>query len=304
MPEAVNTGEGLSIMETNNATAVSFSRGQLIIQDNGEMYYDPTTSSTVSGRISIVPKNYIESALPVKNEGESLYNEVLSTVVNDGIYNVYCYEHLAQSREMPNFNGTYATRGMLLNLSYRVGVGAAISEIKQVFFCIGDEDTYFDGFAFRTLKPTKDDAFEPVDDWCIFDKYGSVQTAYSATPQQIGRWLDNTPIWRLGICHIFTSAERSELLNNSYGEGGVEYIKFSPPELAKILNDNAKIKSFIINERLAGVFEETSSPSMSNDYRFEYIGNLYWQTLKDHLETCNGIYGYIEIVAAEDSIKI
>lgn len=53
MPEFVNTGKGMQLIETNNASQVPFQQGNLIIEDSGSIYYDPTNKTDVSGRITV-----------------------------------------------------------------------------------------------------------------------------------------------------------------------------------------------------------------------------------------------------------
>ena len=53
MPEFVNTGKGMQLIETNNASQVPFQQGNLIIEDSGGIYYDPTNKTDVSGRITV-----------------------------------------------------------------------------------------------------------------------------------------------------------------------------------------------------------------------------------------------------------
>ena len=59
MPEFVNTGKGMQLIETNNASQVPFQQGNLIIDDSGSIYYDPTNKTDVSGRITVGKANEI-----------------------------------------------------------------------------------------------------------------------------------------------------------------------------------------------------------------------------------------------------
>lgn len=47
------TGSALTFIETPQNTQVSFSKGNLIVEDDGDVYYDPTTGSSIENRIKL-----------------------------------------------------------------------------------------------------------------------------------------------------------------------------------------------------------------------------------------------------------
>lgn len=47
------TGSALTFIETPQNTQVSFSKGNLIVEDDGDVYYDPTTGSSTENRIKL-----------------------------------------------------------------------------------------------------------------------------------------------------------------------------------------------------------------------------------------------------------
>ena len=47
------TGSALTFIETPQNTQVSFSKGNLIVEDDGDVYYDPTTGNSIENRIKL-----------------------------------------------------------------------------------------------------------------------------------------------------------------------------------------------------------------------------------------------------------
>lgn len=76
-------------VEAAAASRVPFSQGQFIIQDDGKLFYDPSTATTVAGRVELSPdlSGFIQKAIAtqlvtdVKQSGSKL---VISTVKPDG----------------------------------------------------------------------------------------------------------------------------------------------------------------------------------------------------------------------------
>ena len=86
---STNTGVKFQVIETNNASQHPFKRGQFIIQDDGKIFYDPTTGmiddygSNKQNRLELIKENkFIEFAL---NFGENSINSYLSKVENPQI---------------------------------------------------------------------------------------------------------------------------------------------------------------------------------------------------------------------------
>lgn len=78
------------VVETNNALRVPFKNGQYIIQDDGKVYYDPTTGSTnsagsnIEDRILIAgDKNFYSNISDRTNDDAYYYNLISDANVND-----------------------------------------------------------------------------------------------------------------------------------------------------------------------------------------------------------------------------
>lgn len=86
---STDTGIKFQIIETNDASKHPFKRGQFIIQDDGKIFYDPTTGMTDAygddkqDRLELIKENkFTEFAL---NFGENSINSYLSKVENPQI---------------------------------------------------------------------------------------------------------------------------------------------------------------------------------------------------------------------------
>lgn len=86
MPEFVNTGKGMQLVETNNASQVPFQRGNLIIEDSGSIYYDPTNKTDVSGRITVGKADEIVDLGLIEGDTQVDDGAILLDVLDQGIY--------------------------------------------------------------------------------------------------------------------------------------------------------------------------------------------------------------------------
>lgn len=53
MADAISTGSKLSVAESENQSNVPFKKGQLVVEDSGNMYYDNTQGESLSDRIKL-----------------------------------------------------------------------------------------------------------------------------------------------------------------------------------------------------------------------------------------------------------
>lgn len=53
MAEPIYTGENLIVSEAAQQHLVPFAKGQIIVEDSGSMYYDPTTGTSVLNRLCL-----------------------------------------------------------------------------------------------------------------------------------------------------------------------------------------------------------------------------------------------------------
>ena len=86
MPEFVNTGKGMQLIETNNASQVPFQQGNLIIEDSGSIYYDPTNKTDVSGRITVGKADEIVDLGLISGDLQQDDGAILLDVTGQGIY--------------------------------------------------------------------------------------------------------------------------------------------------------------------------------------------------------------------------
>lgn len=85
MPEFINTGRGMRLVETNNASAVPFEQGNLIIQDDGKMFYDSTIASSITGRVQLGKADEIVD-LGTVDANPNTSNNVFEVCTVPGIY--------------------------------------------------------------------------------------------------------------------------------------------------------------------------------------------------------------------------
>ena len=61
-----DTGAVFELIETDNINKVPFKVGQYIIVDDGMVYYDPTTGSSINDRACLTPKNEVDINVLIK----------------------------------------------------------------------------------------------------------------------------------------------------------------------------------------------------------------------------------------------
>ena len=73
MSENIDTGKKLKLIETDDIHKVPFEAGQYIIVDNGQVYYDSTTGSSLDDRICINPKQEVDIYERTNNKSDEYY---------------------------------------------------------------------------------------------------------------------------------------------------------------------------------------------------------------------------------------
>lgn len=112
---------------------------------------------------------------------------------------------------------------------------------------------------------------------------GSNLQKYSKTPQQIGTWIDGTPVWRVAFDRDLEEVEKSD-----------KYVGFQSIVGDVVNNIN---KAFVIHAFASTRLDDT--PCVVDDYSTKIDGNSFTIEGSDQ----KGIYGYIDFVTAESNIK-
>lgn len=73
MATDVNTGKKLKLIETDDINKVPFAEGQYIIVDDGMVYYDPTTGTSLEDRICLTPKHEVDTYERTNNRADEYY---------------------------------------------------------------------------------------------------------------------------------------------------------------------------------------------------------------------------------------
>lgn len=85
MPNEVNTGKKLKLIETDDINKVPFEQGQYIIVDDGMVYYDPTFGVTLDDRICLTPKQEIDVYVRSNNYTNEYYLALHTRPINGDI---------------------------------------------------------------------------------------------------------------------------------------------------------------------------------------------------------------------------
>lgn len=170
---------------------------------------------------------------------------------------------------------------------YKPIVPATFKKALEVNGCITDDN-------FNSKNPTK--GYNSLDDLAIdtADAFEAVQTlvTYDETPQEIGTWINGTPIWRRAFHHAFTAEEISDIKNDGDWP------------LSGVLNVKDFNKVFVLHcSATLAAYEDSPCviddiPLIANDANLRVTINPNWI-----VSDIPGIYGYIEFVTPADNIK-
>lgn len=171
---------------------------------------------------------------------------------------------------------------------YKPIVPATFKKALEVNGCITDDNFY-------SKNPTK--GYNSLDDLAIdtADAFETVQTLtrYDETPQEIGTWINGTPIWRQAFNHTFTEQEISDIKDTDDWQ------------LTNILNVKSFEKVIPLNcSAVLGTFMD--NPCIIDDVPLIVNGSNLAATINPDWfapDGIPGIYGYIEFVTPADNIK-
>ncbi len=170
---------------------------------------------------------------------------------------------------------------------YKPIVPATFKKALEVNGCITDDN-------FNSKNPTK--GYNSLDDLAIdtADAFEAVQalTIYDETPQEIGTWINGTPVWRQAFHHAFTADEISLLKEDGCWQLW-SYINVKNTNKVFVLNHSATLAAY---EDSPCIIDDV--PLIVNQTGLEATINPDWI-----VSDIPGIYGYIEFVTPADNIK-
>lgn len=173
---------------------------------------------------------------------------------------------------------------------YKPIVPATFKKALEVNGCITDDN-------FNSKNPTK--GYNSLDDLAIdtADAFETVQTLtrYDETPQEIGTWINGTPVWRQAFNHTFTEQDIKDIETDK------------SIYIGNIMNVKDALLTYIINASVV-LAQDTEYPCIIDDriLTMEQGGSA---SVEKSMWSSNpgaynpGIYGYIEFVTAADNIK-
>ena len=85
MASDVDTGKILKLIETDDIYKVPFEAGQYIIVENGCVYYDATSGTSLSDRKTLIPKHEIDIYKRIENKNDEYYLKLHSNPLNGDI---------------------------------------------------------------------------------------------------------------------------------------------------------------------------------------------------------------------------
>lgn len=175
---------------------------------------------------------------------------------------------------------------------YKPIVPATFKKALVANGCITDDN-------FSSKNPTK--GYNSLDDLAIdtADAFEGVQalTRYDETPQEIGTWINGTPIWRMAFKYKFDEIDIKDIENDNQF-----YIVNFVAE--KLNTPNGIILNYMVTLAI-----DIDSPSFIDDITLAIDGTFGGAVKIDksmwsgNSSANPGIYGYIEFVTPADNIK-
>lgn len=104
MADPITTGQKLSIAETASESKVPFLKGQIIFEDSGNMYYDPTTGSSQSDRIQCGGGTFSNSTPTTANLGGVSKGTTFDEVPVTDVLNMLLYPHVDATLSNPSIS--------------------------------------------------------------------------------------------------------------------------------------------------------------------------------------------------------
>ena len=171
---------------------------------------------------------------------------------------------------------------------YKPIVPATFKKALEVNGCITD-DNFNDNntFGYASLDELAGDtsaAFNNALALCTYDE----------TPQEIGTWINGTPVWRQAFKYQLTETDKEDVDNN-YGIQLCNLVKAKDPNRTFVLNCCATLAPYSDNPCMID-----DIPLVINAALLEVFLKKEWFVVDDLLPH---IYGYIEFVTPADNIK-
>lgn len=212
----------------------------------------------------------------------------LNSLTTNGFYSVCANGQTdAQNRHFPLLdNGTYETEGTII-------VCENFDGITQLFINYAVDNGVESTEAFVAMRTLTAYDWSIDSDWKFIkanqNSSNNEIVKYDTTPQQIGTWIDGTPVWRLAFNELFDGMVATDLSCSV----DIPFTHY----------DNC----FIISA--FGMAKSNEEPCIIDDYPLErdFSGNstgLVFVVPEGIAQKCVGYYGYVDFVTPESNVYL